>query len=199
MSATDTGAYIADASGNGNYLTQGTASAQCTIANGYAAFDGGDYADTTNSALFNGATQVLICAWVYPTNWVDYAGIMVSRGSTLNGLAVEDSVSKKVVGYAAIGVGYGPIPMSNWTHVAFWASLTTPQSACKVGTWTNNVWKGWYASSWPASLSVNDVWRLGWDDGTAGRKFKGYIDDVRMHLLPSSTNIIQQIYNEGRR
>jgi hypothetical protein len=197
MAATDSGAYIADASGNGNYVTQGTAGAQCSVTGGIATLDGGDNADTTNSALFNGATNWIISAWIWPTQHVNYAGVFCAQTPPLSGLVLYGSgawacyVSDQRPNNGAYTAG-------TWTHiVSFFRQTGAGATSLTMQNWANGVMVALTQNNNTTTPNIGDVWRLGYDDGQT--RFRGYIDDVRVYINPSGTNIIPQIYAEGRR
>ena len=196
FSATDTGASVADASGNGNAMTQSTSSAQPTVASGYGSFDGGDYLSIASTTLLDGGAGYTVTAWVNVTTWVNYAGVIWMRGTHVYGFTTDSSTTKK----AYAGRGTTTLISTNtigtgWVFVAAGATKTSSgnTSFVRIG---NGATTGTSAFD---PMFVNDAWRIGWDDGSAVYKFNGLIDDVRIYNKQLSSTELNAVMAEGRR
>lgn len=197
MDATDTGAYIVDASGSGNYATQDDIPRRATITNGYASLDGGDFASIVSSTLFDGATNMLISAWVNPSAKVNDAGIMRSGGAHFSGFAAgtKTNVWLYINQLWYLESAANSTPTGSWTHVAgHW----TTDGYCSL--WINGARVAYRTDiSSGIALIINDSWRLGLDDSFSDRMWNGLLDDVRIYVSnPSGTNFVTKIYAAGR-
>jgi len=203
----DTGAFLQDDSGNGNYGTQATAGAQCIVENGYYIFNGAQWAATTSSSIGNGATQLLCSAWVYPTQWVDYAGIIsasepcVQYHSDLEGLVFRTNENIGVYHDDTYVDSVYPIPTGTWTHVVVFFDVGYAVRANrKAGIWTNGVFTQWTTGiGQTTNMVVDDPWYIAFDKTYAERKAKSRIDDVRIYVNPANGPLAAtNIWLEGR-
>jgi hypothetical protein len=183
-----------DSSGYNNICTQGTASAQPTITNGYAAFDGGDWLATTNAALLNGSASNTITTWVWLDTANDYAGLATVRGTHFLGLAIDTFASGRALAYVP-GAGYqntnAYFPTGTWFFAAS-VFKTSAQGVCDVNG-TNRAF-----SSGSVNWVVDDYWQIGRDE-SGTRRITGRLDDTRIYNRDLSTNELNSVMLEGRR
>jgi hypothetical protein len=115
----DTGALVADASGNGNYMQQTTTNNRPVVANGYGTFSGTNWLNSATTNLLTGATQFMVAAWIYVNTYVEYSGIIWQRGVTADGLILDDDATPRIwfQSYSTASKG-GTITTGAWIHAA---------------------------------------------------------------------------------
>jgi hypothetical protein len=192
------GAYQADMSGNGNYLTQETASAYAAISNGAAYFAGGDYFRTPTTSFMNGAGSYTITAWLFLTSINDYSGFVTIRGAAYTGLASYEWAGKKIYTYhnSANISATALYPSGTWFFVA--SSYVTNQLS--DGHWqsVNGTMKSRPTTS-ESGIVVDDYWQVGREDFGTRWITSGFIDDVRFYNRNLTTNEINAVQAEERK
>ena len=197
----DTGALIADASGNGNYFTNSVESERITVVDGYMLLNGSTHASNTVANLGNGLQGGTWCAWAYVTNWTDYDGVFISYAGAPAGIIQRTAADKFFRGYCGSAAGYADTPSGLstgvWYHmVATW----TNAGASDVATmYLNGVQVGQQVGAHGTAVAVGDAWRVGWYDSGAAYKFQGRIDDCRIYNTTLASNLVWSITQEGRR
>ena len=196
----DTGALIADASGNGNYFTNSVESERITVVDGYMLLNGSTHASNTTATLANGLLGITVTAWCYVTNWTDYDGVFVKFDGAAGGLVQRTAADKFFRGWGT-SAGYADTPAGLSTGVWYNLALTwTNNASSDVATmYLNGVQVGQAIGAHGTATAVSDAWRVGWYDNNAAYKFQGRIDDCRIYNTSLASNLIWSIYQEGRR
>lgn len=163
-------------------------------------FSGSSSADSiivSNYTPFNGINEITYSVWINPSVGGGFRGIITSRGSTFN--AVDFSSS---LGLVNTYVNTQPsqienaYTLGNWTHiVATWRNSAAGGDGI-VRIYSNGV-EGSYTviGGTNSSLSIDDVYKIGWDDLSAGRTFTGMIDEVMIFNRSLSPTEILELYN----
>jgi hypothetical protein len=191
------GSYQADMSGNGNYITQATASAYATISNSAAYFGGGDWFTSATTNLMDGAGRYSITAWVYLNSIIDYAGFVTMRQSpNFSGLAFYDFAGKKLEAYHNINrlESTATYPTGSWWFASM--SFVTNSSIGFVQTINGTAKIG--TSAGMTALVVNNYWQIGRDGFGTRWITSGFLDDIRFYNRNLTTNEIELIRLEGR-
>jgi hypothetical protein len=198
--ALDTGGYIADASGNGNFATNSVEGERFTVVDGYALLNGSTHASNTTATLGNGLVGITISAWAYVTNWTDYDGVFVKFDGAACGLVQRTAADKFFRGWAtSAGFADTPSGLSTgvWYNLAF--SWTNNANSDVATMYLNGVQVGQQVGLHGPATTVSDAWRVGWYDSGAAYKFQGRIDDCRIYNTTLASNLVWSITQEGRR
>lgn len=198
IDASDTDASIADATGNGYTMQQGSAALQPTVDSGYAVFDGSDMMSISSTSLLNGQDNISISIWLWITAGVDYAGLLMFDAATDYGLITwggTDDDRKKVRYWAGVADQYGPLPTGAWHHV--------------VGTRRRNSATGHKLyvdgnlvltdSSPNSAIGVANPWYMGQWPGLPARGLNGRLDDCRVWDVELSESQVKALYDGGRK
>lgn len=193
------GGYVQDWSPSGvNYGTQDTAAAQFTVTNlagvVCAYMDGGDYSSTTGTLSLFSSTNVTLACWVNRSVEIGNVGILVSRGGEYTALHDWGNPAIGIVGYVRSAITAWPI-ITNGFH-GTWMHLSLTYDGANMRLYSNGVLAVTTART--GALEADDVWRLGFDDAEASRKFNGYLDDARIYNRALTSNEIWTVSQEAR-
>lgn len=187
-----------DASGNGNNWTQTTASAKCTVANGYGSFDGGDYLSSVSTSLGNGLTEISCSVWILASSLAAYTGMLSQRDANINGIKQVLAASYRVAGYVEDSAGVQWSVPSTYTGAWHCVGMTWATSDDTGLLYWDGGCVATNMSLSAASLSVSAPWMIGSDGAIAGRYFRGLMDEARIYNRRLSAAQMLAIYNEGR-
>jgi len=134
--------------------------------------------NTTN--LINGSDATTMTAWIYPTTWVNYAGVVYKYVSSTDaygfGLYTTPYVSWIVGDSGGLcQLQGGTVNLNQWNFIAGKWSNTENVSSVYV----NGV-KSTLACAKSKIVQTTPIW-VGWDGITGGRMFQGNIDEVRIY------------------
>ena len=193
------GGYVHDWSPSGvNYGTQDTAAAQFTVTNlagvVCAYLDGGDYSSTTNTALLNGSSNLTLAVWINRSAEVANVGILAMRGGEYNALHDIGNDSFGIVAYVKNTASTYPVVTNGFK--AAWMHLALTYQGGTMSLYTNGIFAT--SKGKTGTMSVNDVWRLGWDDADPARKWNGYLDDARIYNRCLTSQEVYNVSQEAR-
>jgi hypothetical protein len=192
-SANDTSGYGNNGTVNGATLTTDKKG----VSNSAYLFDGTNDFISIPSSQINGLTAISISIWVYPTNIGKiYSSFFMSRGSGTNIIGFAFNATNGAIRvYLAGGTDYidgGLVYLENnvWCHVML---TWSPVDGFKI--YKNNAVTA-SKTSVSASIIVDDVIKLGADDGIADRWYDGKIDNLRIYDKIISTAQRLALYSE---
>ena len=195
-----TGAYIKDASGNGNHGTPTSTTVSNGISGKARTFSGG----SENISLGNPSSLQLtgnqtIEMWLYPTD------MSVRRNPYAKAYGGEGTITQEIAGtlsyyYGTSGAnavpyqGFGTataIPTNQWSHVAIVRDLTNMQ----LYWYVNGVLNNQVAASYPAATasSLDAYIGQGYTNNYVGK-----IDEFRISNVARSAEEIAESYRLGR-
>lgn len=171
------GGFWSDSSPAGNTATQATASARAQYSAGSAYFDGGDWSAPASTTLLKNRTAFTMSAWVKEDTTANYSGVIMMRDGN-DVVGVYRRFAEEYVGIRAdtddIFSGIGTrAANAYWNHV-----IVSWQQNGAVKLRLNGQPFHGTATSAAALGTCNDLLRVGWDDSSADRKYKGYMDEV---------------------
>jgi hypothetical protein len=162
--------------------------------------DGGDYSSQDCGYILNGLSAVTYSIWISNQVWSAYDGILLARGATTHGLAL-DSANTDILAYAdavrSYALARADVAFTNsaWTHICMtWTNNAYPK------VYINGILKANIAQALATNLVISGqtgVIAIGNDTGAGGRNFTGNIDDPLIYKTALSSNEVFQLYNFG--
>jgi len=155
---------------------------------------GGPYFIIPGDSWATGSTVITYIAWVYATNWNDFAGIVYcydanaggsaglrlgSHGSTTYG-EWEGSSSRSTYSTANIVIYTNQIFTSNVWH---YLAVQAPLGSITKGFYDGDVFTNLYGGDTYTNTVANQRYNflIGYENSTVTRKFNGYITGVRIY------------------
>jgi len=153
--------------------TSGIYTNDCKVGD-YAAYFSGEswiYANTVNSTLLNGKTNITISAWVKLHAYPTFAGLIFSRWEdhSYSGMAVDTT---GIRWYCYGGLSTAPIDLDKWYFVVGTRDGNTGEGKLYL----NGELKGTSAAT--ATFTQHAIFRLAWDDFLPTRTSHCTIDEV---------------------
>ncbi|MDP1728879.1 MAG: LamG-like jellyroll fold domain-containing protein, partial [archaeon] len=140
-----------------------------------------------NTTMTNGWTEMTISTWVEPKVADDYAGLIVARGAVLNGLTTDSTGLNPAFWIGNTGMVGGTMAINKMSHL--------------VGTWKNGTGMFLYinnvlvaSGSYNGTINQDDYYKIGLDDGAAGRTFSGWISNTAFYNRSLSASEVSNLY-----
>jgi hypothetical protein len=147
-----------------------------------------DYVQINNSTLLNGATALTMSAWVNVRQFGSADGIFCTRGTRVHCLSSGVGTFWSYID----NTGAGSVITYN---TGDWYFITGRWLGLKSQIFVNGQKIADSSNLLTTSISVDDYWKIGWDDFQTSRYTDGSIDEVRIYGRTLSDSEILDLYN----
>jgi parallel beta-helix repeat protein len=178
-------------SGNNGTLKNGATFANGKVDRAFS-FNGADgYVDLGTANLLGGTTQITLDAWIYPTSFPGYMGIIYPNSTVWWMQTIENTGRIRFAAVNTYVDSQNAVPLNQWSHVAgTW-------DGSRLRVYINGVQDPNTAVATGTMGSDAGVTKAIGSHGGLDQFFSGLIDEVEVFNRALTADEIQSIFNAG--